>query len=79
MVCATCELHVGTHQGVPYSIGLRTQLSGQGFLKRMGAGEREKGPPWRNSPLWEHSGLLVFLCAFHTINDLGAGERLAPP
>lgn len=41
MVCATCELHVGTHQGVPYSIGLRTQLSGQGFLKRMGAEERE--------------------------------------
>lgn len=41
MVRATCELHVGTHQGVPYSIGLRTQLSGQGFLKRMSAGERE--------------------------------------
>lgn len=41
MVRATCELHVGTHQGVTYSIGLRTQLSGQGFLKRMSAGERE--------------------------------------
>lgn len=30
-------------------------------------------------PPWEHSGLLVFLRAFHPIKDLGAGERLAPP